>query len=169
MHPGACHFALHPFFGEIASCSAFSRRALNMTAGSAARFFRSGWTARSPERVWSACRSGDQGSPDRTGEGLLKEGGIVSAPSSVRNGSNARGLKMHRTRKGNQQYFGMKLRTGTDPQGLVRHLEGTAPSIAPALAITSEHRNTALNANTRTIHRGAPVTCAYCPVARRNM
>ena len=89
---------------------------------------------------------------------MLKEGGIVSAPSSVRNGSNARGLKMHRTRKENQQHFGMKLRTGTDPRGLVRHLEGTAPSIAPALAITSEHRNTALNANTRTINRGAPVT-----------
>ena len=48
---------------------------------------------------------------------LLKKGGIVdatilSAPSSTGNESNARDPEMHRTRKGNQWHFGMKLHIG---------------------------------------------------------
>ena len=64
-----------------------------------------------------------------SGGGLLKKGSIVdatiiSAPSSTKN--NARDPEMHRTRKGCQWHFGMKLHIGTDPRGLVHHLEGTA-------------------------------------------
>ena len=67
--------------------------------------------------------------------GALKKGSIVdatiiSAPSSTKNESNARDPEMHQTKKGNQWHFGMKLHIGTDPPGLVRHLEGTAASVA---------------------------------------
>ena len=66
--------------------------------------------------------------------GVLKKGTIVdatiiSAPSSVKNRSNARDLEMHRTKKGNQRHFGMKLHIGTDPRDLVHHLEGTAVNV----------------------------------------
>ncbi len=66
---------------------------------------------------------------------LLKKGGIVdatiiSAPSSTGNESNARDPEMHRTKKRNQWHFGMKLHVGTDPRGLVHHLEETAISVA---------------------------------------
>ena len=37
---------------------------------------------------------------------------IFPAPSSARNGSNARDPEMHRTRKGNRWHFGMKLHIG---------------------------------------------------------
>ncbi len=66
---------------------------------------------------WRTSRSGYRGSPARGGGGLLKKGGIVdatiiSAPSSTGNESNARDPEMHRTRKGNQRHFGMKLHIG---------------------------------------------------------
>ena len=82
---------------------------------------------------WSACRSGDRGSPGRAG-GLLKKGSIVdttiiSAPSSTENESNARDQEIHRTKKGNRWHFGMKLHVGTDPRGLVHHPEGTVASV----------------------------------------
>ena len=65
-----------------------------------------------------------------SGGDLLKEGSIVdatiiSAPSSTKNESNVRDPEMHRTRKGNRRHFEMKLHIGTNPQGLVHHLEGT--------------------------------------------
>ena len=83
-----------------------------------------GWNAAD----WRSCRSGDRGV-------LLKKGSIVdatiiSAPSSTRNESNARDPEMHQTKKGNQWHFGMKLHIGTDPRGLVHHLEGTAANVA---------------------------------------
>ena len=70
-----------------------------------------------------------------SGGGVLKKGGIVdatiiSAPSSTGNESNARDPEMHQTKKGNRWHFGMKLHIGTDPRGLVHHLEGTAASVA---------------------------------------
>ncbi len=40
--------------------------------------------------------------------------------------NNARDLEMPR----NRRHFGMKLRIGTDPRGLVCHLEGTAANVA---------------------------------------
>ena len=66
---------------------------------------------------------------------LLKKGGIVdatiiSAPSSTGNESNAHDPGMHQTKKGNRWHFGMKLHIGTDPRGLVHHLEGTAANVA---------------------------------------
>ena len=80
---------------------------------------------------WRTCRSGDRGLSGRAG-GLLKKGSIVdatiiSAPSSTKN--NARDPEMHRTRKGSQWHFGMKLHIGTDTRGLVHHLEGTAANV----------------------------------------
>ena len=63
-------------------------------------------------------------------KGTIVDATIISAPSSTGNGSNARDPEMHRTRKGNRWHFGMKLHVGTDPRGLVHHLEGTAASVA---------------------------------------
>ncbi len=37
---------------------------------------------------------------------------------------------MHRTKKGNQLHFGMKLHVDTDPRDLVHHPEGTAANVA---------------------------------------
>ena len=62
-------------------------------------------------------------------KGSIVDATIISAPSSTRNESNARDPEMHRTRKGNQWHFGMKLHIGTDTRGLVHHLEGTAANV----------------------------------------
>ncbi len=56
---------------------------------------------------WRTCRSGDRESPGRAlKKGTLVDATIISAPSSTGNESNARGLEMHRTRKGNRRHFG---------------------------------------------------------------
>ncbi len=62
-------------------------------------------------------------------KGTIVDATIISAPSSTGNESNARDPEMHQTRKGNQWHFGMKLHIGTDPRGLVHHLEGTAANV----------------------------------------
>ncbi len=62
-------------------------------------------------------------------KGTIVDATIISAPSSTGNGSNARDPEMHQTRKGNRWHFGMKLHIGTDPRGLVHHLEGTAANV----------------------------------------
>ncbi len=59
-------------------------------------------------------------------KGGIVDATIISAPSPTGNRSNACDPEMHRTRKGNQWHFGMKLHIGIDPRGLVHHLEGTA-------------------------------------------
>ena len=63
-------------------------------------------------------------------KGGIVDATIISAPSSTGNESNARDPEMHQTKKGNQWHFGMKLHIGTDPRGLVHHLEGTAANVA---------------------------------------
>ena len=54
---------------------------------------------------------------------------IIAAPSSTKNASETRDPEMKQTRKGKQWYFGMKLHTGTDAQGLVHHVTATAASV----------------------------------------
>jgi IS5 family transposase len=67
--------------------------------------------------------------------GTIVDATIITAPSSTKNAAQARDPEMKQTRKGNQWYFGMKLHTGTDPDGLVHHVTATAASVADITAL----------------------------------
>ncbi len=53
--------------------------------------------------------------------GTIVDATIIGAPSSTKNADKARDPDMHRTRKGNQWYFGMKLHIGVDSQSGLAH------------------------------------------------
>ena len=60
-------------------------------------------------------------------EGTLVDATIINAPSSTKNKQRARDPEMHRTRKGNQWYFGMKAHIGVDAgSGMVHTVVSTA-------------------------------------------
>lgn len=62
---------------------------------------------------------------------MMKEGGIISAPSSTKNAEGRRDPQMHQTSKGNQWYFGMNAHIGADAKsGLVHSLEGTPANVS---------------------------------------
>jgi len=70
--------------------------------------------------------------------GTIVDATIIAAPSSTKNADRARDPEMHRTRKGNQYYFGMKAHIGVDEDsGLVHHVECTAANVAD---ITQAHK-----------------------------
>ena len=65
--------------------------------------------------------------------GLIMHGGtivdaiIIHAPSSTKNATKSRDPEMHSVRKGNQWFFGMKIRAGTDAvTGYIHTITGTA-------------------------------------------
>lgn len=60
-----------------------------------------------------------------SGQKLVVDATIISAPSSTRNQSGTRDQEMRRTNKGTQWYFGMKVHVGSDAQGLVHSLVTT--------------------------------------------
>jgi IS5 family transposase len=61
----------------------------------------------------------------------LADATILAAPSSTKNREKARDPEMHRTRKGNQWYFGMQAHIGADADsGLVHTVVGTAANVA---------------------------------------
>jgi IS5 family transposase len=62
--------------------------------------------------------------------GTIVDATIIAAPSSTKNATGTRDPEMSSTRKGNQWYFGMKLHTGTDTQGLVHHVTATKAGAA---------------------------------------
>ena len=53
--------------------------------------------------------------------GTIVDATIISAPSSTKNGEQARDPEMRQTRKGNTWYFGMKVHVGTDKRGARAH------------------------------------------------
>lgn len=57
--------------------------------------------------------------------GTIVDATIIHAPSSTKNQSGTRDPEMKQTRKGNAWYFGMKVHTGTDTQGLTHSLTVT--------------------------------------------
>ena len=58
---------------------------------------------------------------------------IIHAPSSTKNAAKARDPEMHRTKKANQWYFGMKAHIGVDSRSKVIHAVGvTAANVAGA-------------------------------------
>lgn len=71
-------------------------------------------------------------------EGTVVDATIIAAPPSTKNREQRRDPEMHPTKKGNQDYFGMKAHIGTDAaSGLVHLLVGTAAHVAD---ITQAHR-----------------------------
>jgi IS5 family transposase len=63
-------------------------------------------------------------------EGTLIDATIIAAPPSTKNAQKARDPEMHQTKKGNAWHFGMKAHVGTDLQGLVHTVVGTAANVA---------------------------------------
>ena len=64
-------------------------------------------------------------------EGTLMDATIIAAPPSTKNRSGQRDPEMHRTKKGQQWYFGMKAHIGADDaHGLVHTVEGTAANVS---------------------------------------
>jgi len=63
-------------------------------------------------------------------EGTLVDATIIAAPPSTKNADKARDPEMHQTKKGNEWHFGMKAHIGTDLQGLVHTVVGTAANVA---------------------------------------
>ena len=63
-------------------------------------------------------------------EGTLVDATIIAAPPSTKNAEKARDPQMHQTKKGNQWHFGMKAHIGTDLQGVVHTVVGTAANVA---------------------------------------
>ena len=61
--------------------------------------------------------------------GTVVDATIISAPSSTKNATGTRDPEMRQTRKG-KTYFGMKVHTGTDRQGLVHSLKTTDAAAA---------------------------------------
>jgi len=58
-------------------------------------------------------------------QGTIVDATIISAPSSTKNATKTRDPEMKQTRKGNAWFFGMKVHTGTDKQGLVHSITTT--------------------------------------------
>ena len=60
--------------------------------------------------------------------GTIVDATIIGAPSSTKNADNARDPEMHQTKKGQQWYFGMKLRIGVDSQSGLAHSAVVTPA-----------------------------------------
>lgn len=68
--------------------------------------------------------------------GTIVDATIIHAPSSTKNEDGKRDPEMHQTKKGNQYFFGMKVRIGADAEsGLVHHVHGTAANVADVTQI----------------------------------
>jgi IS5 family transposase len=65
--------------------------------------------------------------------GTIVEATIIIAPSSTKNAEKARVPEMHRTKKGNQWYFGMKAHFGVDRRTKLIHAAVATPAnVAPS-------------------------------------
>ncbi len=62
--------------------------------------------------------------------GTIVDATIIAAPSSTKNKSGKRDPEMHKTKKGNQWYFGMKAHIGVDAgTGMVHTVEVTPANV----------------------------------------
>ena len=67
----------------------------------------------------------------RVSTGTIVDATIIHAPSSTKNVEGKRDPEMHKVKKGNQWYFGMKAHVGVDSrQGIVHSAEATAANTA---------------------------------------
>ncbi len=68
--------------------------------------------------------------------GTIVDATIISAPSSTKNATKSRDPEMHRTKKGNQWYFGMKAHFGVDSKTKVIHaVVATAANVHDATVL----------------------------------
>ncbi len=67
--------------------------------------------------------------------GTIVDAGIVAAPSSTKNAKRERDPEMHRTKKGNQWYFGMKAHIGVDSESGLTHTLATTPANTSDVAV----------------------------------
>ena len=66
----------------------------------------------------------------RLREGTIVDASIIEAPSSTKNQAGERDSEMHRTKKGNRWYFGMKVHIGVDAQtGVVHSISTTSANV----------------------------------------
>lgn len=66
----------------------------------------------------------------RLREGSIVDATIIDAPSSTKNSTGERDPQMHQTKKGQQYYFGMKMRIGVDDAlGLIHTVKATAANV----------------------------------------
>lgn len=64
-------------------------------------------------------------------QGTIVDATIIHAPCSTENEEGKRDPEMHQTKKGNQDFFGMKAHIGADAEsGLVHHVHGTTANVA---------------------------------------
>ena len=69
-------------------------------------------------------------------QGTIVDASIISAPSSTKNKTRERDPEMHQTKKGNQWYFGMKLRIGADAETAVVHsFSTTAANVSDIIEV----------------------------------
>ena len=73
----------------------------------------------------------------RLSRGTIVDASIIDAPSSTKNRAGERDGEMHRTKKGNQWYFGMKAHIGVDAESGLTH--GLATTAANASDVTMAH------------------------------
>ena len=74
----------------------------------------------------------------RLQEVTVVDGTIIEAPSSTKNRTGQRDPEMRRVKKGNQNYFGMKLHIGVDSEtGIVHSLSATSANVHD---VTEAHR-----------------------------
>ena len=67
----------------------------------------------------------------RLSTGTIGDASLIAAPSSTKNRTGERDPQRHRTRKGNQWYFGMKAHLGVEAQsGLTHSLETTLANVS---------------------------------------
>ena len=84
-------------------------------------------------------------------KGTIVDASIVDAPSSTRNAAGERDPEMHRTKKGNQWYYGMKAHIGVDAEtGLVHSLATTAANVSD---VATAHE--VLHGDEETVHGDA--------------
>ncbi len=64
-------------------------------------------------------------------QGTIVDATLIHAPGSTRKKDGKRDPEMHQTKKGNQDYFGVKTHIGVDNEsGLVHSVVGTATNLA---------------------------------------
>lgn len=99
-------------------------------------------------------------------EGTLVDATIIAAPPSTKNAAKARDPEMHQTKKGNEWHFGMKAHIGTDLQGVVHTVVGTAANVADVACAHQLLHGAEKSAGVDAGYQGVekrPEVLAHCP------
>jgi IS5 family transposase len=99
-------------------------------------------------------------------EGTLIDATIIAAPPSTKNQARARDPEMHQTKKGNEWHFGMKAHIGTDLQGVVHTVVGTAANVADVACAHRLLHGEEKTANTDAGYTGVEKRPEFTPAQR---